>query len=228
MICTPLQVLTGAGQVLGALDHTFKLELAWLTTNAEQQLEKAVHKKILACMPTQSASISFQQTLQKLDDFINSRMGKMVARSSQAEATTCRAVVERLRTGTYTPDSALANAGGVYGKFYDRLGCFCRAPKSGKDGGELVGKPALAANMQCLQEKLLSKKRSPTLQEIDSLKPFSYLMDDSQHKLMAKWGQEALAGLAKGASATTASIAATGSDGKASIKSKPSVLSFFG
>lgn len=231
--CTPLQVLNGAGQVLGALDHTFKLELAWLTTNAEQQLEKAVHRRILACMPTSTVAMTFAQTLQKLDDFISSKMGAMISRSSQAEASTCRSVVEKLRSGTYTPDKALASAGGVYGAFYKKLEFFCRAPKPGKtsDGGELVGKPALHANLEALQEKLAKAKRVPTLQEIDTLRPFAYLMDDAQGKLLAKWSQEALAGLAKGASATKASINASSSSdgtGKAGIKSKPSVLSFFG
>ena len=233
MVCTPLQVLSGAGQVLGALDHTFKLELAWLTTNAEQQLEMAVRKRILACMPTLAAAYTFHQALQKHGDFDNSKMGRMISRSSQAEATTCRAVVEKLRSGTYTPDAALANAGGVYGQFYKTLECFCRAPKSSStsDGGELVGKPALAANMENLKEKLLNKKVQPTLQEIDSLRPFIYLMDDSQHKLLAGWSQEALAGLAKGASAGTASTTSRskgGGTGKAGITAKPSVLAFFG
>ena len=107
------------------------------------------------------------------------------------------------------------------------------APKPGKtsDGGELVGKPALHANLEALQEKLAKAKRVPTLHEIDTLRPFAYLMDDAQGKLLAKWSQEALAGLAKGASATKASINASSSSdgtGKAGIKSKPSVLSFFG
>ena len=233
MVCTPLQVLSGAGQVLGALDHTFKLELAWLTTNAEQQLEMAVRKRILACMPTPTAAYTFHQTLQKLDDFNNSKMGRMISRSSQAEATTCRAVVEKLRSGTYTPHASLTSAGGVYGQFYKLLECFCRAPKDpqSSDGGELVGKPALAANMEGLKEKLLTKKRQPTLQEIDSLRPFTYLMDAGQHKVLAGWSREALAGLAKGASATTASINAPSSSdgsGKAGTTAKSSVLAFFG
>jgi len=94
-----------------------------------------------------------------------------------------------------------------------------------------VGKPALEANMQTLQGKLSKKGRHPTLQEIDNLKPFAYLMDDIQHKLLAAWSQEALAGLAQGASATSASISAGSSSdsaGKAGFKAKPSVLSFFG
>ena len=85
-----------------------------MTNNAEQQLEKAVHKKIMACMPTQTSAYTFQQTLQKLDDFNNRRMGRMISRSSQAEAMTCRAVVEKLRSGAYTPDATLASAGGVF------------------------------------------------------------------------------------------------------------------
>ena len=97
----------------------------------------------------------------------------------------------------------------------------------------MVGKPALAANMQRLKEKLLEKKRQPTLQEIDSLRPFAYLMDAGQRQLLAEWSQEALAGLAKGASATLASVAASSNSdgsgsGKASINAKPSVLAFFG
>ena len=109
-----------------------------MTSNAENQLEKAVHKKILLCMPTPSVAMGFKQSLQKFDDFANSQMGKMISRGSQAEVSTCRAVVEKLRTGTYTPDAALANAGGVYGKFYELLQCFCRAPKSSTDAVSML------------------------------------------------------------------------------------------
>jgi len=45
---------------------------------------------------------------------MNVQMGRMISRSSQAEAMTCRAVVAKLRTGTYTPDATLASAGGVF------------------------------------------------------------------------------------------------------------------
>jgi hypothetical protein len=219
--------------MLSNMDHTFRLELAWLSSNAEEQLQQAVHRRILGCLPTAQVGLTFSQSLRRLDDFIGSDMGKMMSRSSQAEASTARAVVEKLRTGTYVPDATLANAGGVYSKLYTMLEFFCRAPKAGQgsDGSELVGKPALEANMQTLQGKLSKKGRHPTLQEIDSLKPFAYLMDDIQHKLLAAWSQEALAGLAQGASATSASISAGSSSdsaGKAGFKAKPSVLSFFG
>lgn len=231
MFAFPTQVLKGSQAMLCALDKSFILEIAFVQESGQEQLDLAVSRHLMDCMPTKVKAVTMNQCLKKITKLKDSKMVGFAALSQQSKLEVCKNVVQKMIKGI-PPHFTLKDDKGLFGDFYYHLEFFARSkPKSGKSGVELCGKAAVEAEVAGLRSSLVKEKRSPTMGDLECMLPFDYLLGDADKAQVQTWQSEALANVAKGVatSAKTGADEATSSkSSKAQGASKASVLSFFG
>jgi len=223
------EVLKGSQAMLCALDKSFVLEIAFVQENGQEQLDLAVARHLLDCMPTKQKAVTLSQCLKRVAELRDSKMVQFTALSVQSKLEVCKSVLQKVLKGI-PPHSSLKDDKGFFGDFFTHLEFFARARRGeGKSLVELCGKPAVEATVSSLKATLAQEKRPPAMSELDGILCFEYLLGPAEKAQLQAWQTEALANVAKGVatSAKTVGDEATSKGGRAQ-SGKSTVLSFFG
>ena len=117
--------------LLIALDRSFLLELKWPEQHGDEAFVEAVHRKIMECFPTTSASLTLNQSALKLDDLMGSEMVKFSSARCQNEIKTIKRLVATTMQGV-SPKESFAAGGGIFKQVLDALPNFLRVPATPK------------------------------------------------------------------------------------------------
>ena len=117
------RVLKNSASLLLSMDRSFRLELEWLATGADDQYIACIHASILACLPSATARVTLVQACSKLDALLASGKGKFCALRSQGEIKTVRKVLDKMVAGV-PPDASIRNGGRIFEKAWDRFQYF--------------------------------------------------------------------------------------------------------
>ena len=231
MLAFPTKVLKGSQAMLCALDKSFILEIAFVQENGQEQLDLAVARHLIECMPTKAKAVSSSQCPKRITILRESRMVKFAALSQQSKLEVCKAVLQKMLKGI-PPHGNLKDDKGLFGEFFSHLEFFARRQSGeGKAALELCGKPAVEAILSDLRASLGKCKRSATMGEMDSILCFDYLLGPADKAQLRTWQAEALANVAKGVATsakTDGDEASSSKSSKAHGGDKATVLSFFG
>jgi hypothetical protein len=229
MLAFHTEVLKGSQAMLCALDKSFILEIAFVQENGQEQLDLAVARHLVECMPSKTKVVTISQCLKRITELKDSKMVQFTALSQQSKLEVCKSVLQKMMKGI-PPHISLKDDKGFFGEFFSHLEFFARARRGeGKSSVELCGKPAVEAIVSALKATLAQEKRSPTMGELDSIMCFEYLLGPPDQAQLQTWQADALANVAKGVatSAKTAGDEASSKSSKAQ-GGKTTVLSFFG
>ena len=117
--------LKSSGPLLLSMDRSFRCELEWLGGSADAQYLEAIHRSILACLPSASSSISLNQACMKLAILIQSDQARFAALRSQSEIQTVRKIVDKMVAGV-PPNPSIKDGGDLFSKVWDRLQYFVK------------------------------------------------------------------------------------------------------
>jgi molybdopterin converting factor small subunit len=215
--------------MLCALDKSFILEIAFVQENGQEQLDLAVARHLMDCMPSKQRAVTLSQCLKRVAELKDSRMVQFTALSVQSKLEVCKSVLQKMLKGI-PPHINLKDDKGFFGDFFASLEFFARTRRGeGKSSVELCGKPAVEATFSALKATLAQEKRSPTMGELDCILCFEYLLGSAEKTQLQSWQTDALANVAKGVatSAKTVGDEATSKSSRAQSGSS-TVLSFFG
>ena len=183
-------VLKKKCELLAGMDKTFMLELAWLDGAAEA-LEKSVLKQTLQCLPAETRSITFLQSLAQLAAH---RKSEMVQRSSTA-AKERLASVEAVVYGLSRGVAPAANPGllaGFYNEVLSQASHFFTTPPEGSSTAvALTGKAAVDQHLDGLRARM-DAKQDIILGDIEKVKGFWWLLSPVQEALMQTLTKQAL------------------------------------
>ena len=105
--------LKSSGPLLLSMDRSFRCELEWLGGSADAQYLEAIHRSILACLPSASSSISLNQACMKLAILIQSDQARFAALRSQSEIQTVRKIVDKMVAGV-PPNPSIKDGGDLF------------------------------------------------------------------------------------------------------------------
>jgi molybdopterin converting factor small subunit len=222
-------VLKGSQAMLCALDKSFILEIAFVQENGQEQLDLAVARHLLDCMPSKQKAVTLSQCLKRVTELKDSKMVQFTALSVQSKLEVCKSVLQKMLKGI-PPHLNLKDDKGFFGDFFTHLEFFARARRGeGKSSVELCGKPAVEASVSALKATLAQEKRSPAMGELDSIMCFEYLLGPADKAQLQTWQADALANVARGVATSAKTCGDEGTSKSARAQSgKTTVLSFFG
>lgn len=157
--------LRNNSSLLLSMDRSFRFELEWIANAGDEQLGQAIHRSILDCLPSQSASITLSQACTKLGHLLDSDMGKFASLRSQSEIKTVRKVLDKMATGV-SPDCSVRAGGPLFEQVWARLQHFIIVKVLGDKASSqtFIWQVATAkGHEQLMQHKTLTHQILPVL-----------------------------------------------------------------
>ena len=112
------------------LDPTFKIELEWLKTAADQALCSCIERQLLDALPDHDKQLTMAQTIDLLKELQNTRLHKWSSRASQSLVQGCCDLVGNLQKGI-GPGETPGEAAGLWGTIFMRLAFLHQCPGGG-------------------------------------------------------------------------------------------------
>ena len=109
--------------LLLSLDRSFRCELEWLSSSADDEHCNAMHRAIMQCLPSPSRSLSLAQACMKLDTLIQSDQARFASLRSQSEVQTVRKILDKMIAGV-PPNSSIKDGSELFAKVWDKLQYF--------------------------------------------------------------------------------------------------------
>lgn len=125
------RLLKNSTNLLLSMDRSFKFELEWIESGADEAFVDRVRADILTCMPSQAAVVTLTQSCQKLDDLLQSEKVKFASLRCQSEIKTVRKLLDKMITGV-TPDVSVQSGGPVFEAVWRRLQWYASAEVPGE------------------------------------------------------------------------------------------------
>ena len=206
-----------------AVDPTFRIEVAFLTSSLQVALATAIQERILRSFPDPIKDISVGMATKSLTDLKSSKIVALASRESQAQVDTVLEIVAKFNKGTPVP-AHLFNSTDFYKQLASRFAYFIRVPVSSKTKtGETMesykfGREAVLLQLHDIGSRVHKSISHVTLAELESMHRWKHLTQKSEIERMGDWIKKSLAASTASGAASSSAIAAVGPKSK---KNKP-------
>ena len=217
------KILEKNSQALCSLDSSFKLELAFLSTSADDLLKATVTRKLLETLPSESRRRSLTQSLAAVQDLSQTQMLKMSPPALRTLAQSVEEILANMLRGA-GPEASLAKSSDFYAKVMHHLGFFVW---EGEGAGVTYAAPALKKKFHECQKKLQADPKSVSLGDLEIFQTYKFLLSSDDAEQLGKSVKQCLS-----AASTIAPAAKLPAKKPKDLDSKKSssvaVMSYFG
>ena len=195
--------------MLQALDRSFKLECEYVFQKGDSLVSEAVERQIISALPTAIVKMSLAQSIGVLESLHEDRLHQYAPREAQNRMEAVLEVIRNMAKGI-SPSSQPEDGSVFWARIWASLPLYLRRPgvNSGESAGsaappELLGRKALAAELQSLTERFAAMKVDVKLQDLEKLQPLKWLMAPDERKQFALWVEQTLKDITDSAGAVT-------------------------
>ena len=183
------KLLISNASTLISLDRSFKLEFDFVQGPCERVLADAVDSKLLACLPTQTLAVSYEQAISSLNLLQKSKFHDLSSSSMQARAAVVVEMVANMSRGI-APDASCGTHSEFYATVLKRLEAFARQKMPTAEGSDevvIIGQAALNEQMKQIKLRFEEDPESVRLLDLEPFHAFKWLLSDVQQQLLAEW-----------------------------------------
>jgi len=177
----------------------------------------------VACLPSETTRLTFQQSTSMLATLHDKPMCKMSSCKSQAEINSIAELVAGMAKGL-SPSAKIADAGGAYAMAMTAFPWFFHGKLDVKGKSvTMYGQPALVKSFEALKADMAGKKQV-TMQQVEALLPFQWLLSATQVEELTAWRAKLAEQGLQRSSAAPAGPSGSSSSSACAVKKKTSVL----
>eukprot|EP00971_Amphidinium_carterae_P102789 2034670-Amphidinium_carterae.2 len=176
------RILNYKKELLIQQDSSFDIELALLSHMTAEGGKQALQRRVVASMPSEEQYKSLEDVTAALEALKCSELSKLLGPSAVGAISTCLEVLNGLSRGI-TPNVLALTDNGYQTQWLDRLKYFLRVEYKDESGKKKVVRRE-AAKRHLVQTRLAENYEVKSLQDLNQLQSFKYMLDDEEKKLL--------------------------------------------